>query len=121
MRNTRFINATGLTDDLDHHSTALDLALLADVALHKRHFARWAATRVSDVPGLGVLTNRNELLGSYRGATGVKTGYTDGAGYVLVGSGERKGVTLVAACAIVLGNLLADLIAPLIDPRIKLR
>jgi peptide/nickel transport system permease protein len=31
------------------------------------------------------------------------------------------GVTLVAACAIVLGNLLADLAAPLIDPRIKLR
>lgn len=31
------------------------------------------------------------------------------------------GVTLVSACAIVIGNLLADLIAPLIDPRIKLR
>jgi peptide/nickel transport system permease protein len=31
------------------------------------------------------------------------------------------GVTLVSACAIVLGNLLADLIAPLIDPRIKVR
>jgi len=31
------------------------------------------------------------------------------------------GVTLVSACAIVLGNLLADLVAPLIDPRIKLR
>jgi peptide/nickel transport system permease protein len=31
------------------------------------------------------------------------------------------GVTIVSACAIVLGNLLADLIAPLIDPRIKLR
>ncbi len=31
------------------------------------------------------------------------------------------GVTLVSACAIVLGNLVADLIAPLIDPRIKLR
>ncbi len=31
------------------------------------------------------------------------------------------GVTLVSACAIVLGNLLADLIAPLVDPRIKLR
>jgi peptide/nickel transport system permease protein len=31
------------------------------------------------------------------------------------------GVTLVAACAIVLGNLLADLVAPFIDPRIKLR
>jgi peptide/nickel transport system permease protein len=31
------------------------------------------------------------------------------------------GVTIVAACAIVLGNLLADLAAPLIDPRIKLR
>jgi peptide/nickel transport system permease protein len=31
------------------------------------------------------------------------------------------GVTLVSACAIVIGNLVADLIAPLIDPRIKLR
>jgi peptide/nickel transport system permease protein len=31
------------------------------------------------------------------------------------------GVTLVSACAIVIGNLLADLIAPFIDPRIKLR
>ena len=31
------------------------------------------------------------------------------------------GVTLVSACAIVLGNLLADLVAPLMDPRIKLR
>jgi peptide/nickel transport system permease protein len=31
------------------------------------------------------------------------------------------GVTLVSACAIVIGNLVADLVAPLIDPRIKLR
>ena len=31
------------------------------------------------------------------------------------------GVTLVSACAIVMGNLLADLVAPFIDPRIKLR
>jgi peptide/nickel transport system permease protein len=31
------------------------------------------------------------------------------------------GVTLVAACAIILGNLLADLVAPLIDPRIRIR
>ena len=31
------------------------------------------------------------------------------------------GVTLVSACAIVLGNLLADMVAPMIDPRIRLR
>jgi peptide/nickel transport system permease protein len=31
------------------------------------------------------------------------------------------GVTLVSACAIVLGNLLADLVVPLIDPRIRIR
>ena len=31
------------------------------------------------------------------------------------------GVTIVTACAVVLGNLLADLVAPLIDPRIKMR
>ena len=51
-----------------------------------------------------------------------------GAPYRLIHSGSRilgepiiMGVTLVSACAIVLGNLLADLIAPFIDPRIKLR
>ena len=101
MRNTSFINSTGLTDDLDHHSTALDLALLADVALGHRAFARWAATRVAQVPGLGVLTNRNELLGSYRGATGVKTGYTNLAGLCLVASAERGGHRVIA---VVLGS-----------------
>ena len=101
MRNTNFINSTGLTDDLDHHSSALDLALLADVALRNPHFARWAATEVADVPGLGVLTNRNELLGSYRGATGVKTGYTNLAGLCLVASAERGEHALIS---VVLGS-----------------
>ena len=101
MDDTNFINATGLTDDEDHHASALDLALLADVALENPHFARWAATATAEVPGLGRMTNRNELLGSYPGATGVKTGYTNLAGLCLVASAERDGHELIA---VVLGS-----------------
>ena len=101
LTNTNFLNATGLTDDLDHHASALDLARLADVALANSEFAAWAASASSDVPGLGTLTNRNELLGTYRGATGVKTGYTNLAGLCLVASAERDGHPLIA---VVLGS-----------------
>jgi serine-type D-Ala-D-Ala carboxypeptidase (penicillin-binding protein 5/6) len=101
MDDTNFLNSTGLTDDLGHHSSALDLALLADVALANPHFARWAATATSDVPGLGRMTNRNELLGRYPGANGVKTGYTNLAGLCLVASAARDGHALIA---VVLGS-----------------
>ena len=101
MTDTNFINSTGLTNDLDHHASALDLARLADRALTHPDFARWAATATTTVPGLGTLTNRNELLGRYPGATGVKTGYTNLAGLCLVASAERDDRPLIA---VVLGS-----------------
>ena len=96
MRDTTFLNATGLTDDSDHASTALDLARLAEVALRNDEFAAWAAAPALDVEDLGSLTNRNELLTRYDGATGVKTGYTNLAGLCLVASATREGRALIA-------------------------
>ena len=40
--------------------------------------------------------NKNALLGTYRGADGVKTGWTTIAGHCLVASAHRKGVRLIA-------------------------
>ena len=96
LTDTHFLNSTGLTNDLDHHSSALDLAKLGDAALRNDDFAAWAATKTMTVASLGVLENRNELLGRYEGANGVKTGYTALAGLCLVASAERDGRPLIA-------------------------
>lgn len=94
--NTTFLDASGLTDDPRHHTSPLDLARLAAVAMQRPEFVAWAGAARLDVPGLGPLRNRNELIGTYRGATGVKTGYTALAGLCLVASAAREGRTLYA-------------------------
>ncbi len=95
LDDTRFLNATGLTDDPDHHASPRDLARLAEVALRDDDFATWAGAARLDLPGLGTLVSRNELLGRYPGATGVKTGYTNLAGLCLVASAARDGRRLI--------------------------
>lgn len=96
LTDTNFVNASGLTDDPDHHSSALDLARLAEVAMRHDDFAAWASSAVLELPALGVLENRNLLLERYEGATGVKTGYTALAGLCLVASARRDGRSLFA-------------------------
>ncbi|HWB72279.1 MAG TPA: hypothetical protein VG452_08670, partial [Egibacteraceae bacterium] len=101
LRDTVFLNATGLTDDPGHHASPLDLAVLADTAMRDPQFARWAGAQSLRVPGFGLLRNRNELLFRYPGATGVKTGFTALAGQCLIASATRDGRTLYA---VVLGS-----------------
>ncbi|MGH8901303.1 MAG: D-alanyl-D-alanine carboxypeptidase family protein [Egibacteraceae bacterium] len=96
LEDTAFLDASGLTDDPGHHTSPLDLARLAAVAMQRPEFTSWAGAPRLDVPGLGLLHNRNELLGTYRGATGVKTGYTALSGLCLVASATRDGRTLYA-------------------------
>lgn len=98
---THFLNASGLTDDLGHHASPLDLARLAEVAMADPDFAGWAGSRQLTVPGLPPMENRNELIGRYPGATGVKTGFTTLSGLSLVASASRAGRTLYA---VVLGS-----------------
>ena len=96
LRDTSFINASGLTDDLEHHASALDLARLAEVALRDDDFAEWAGASTLTIPSIGAVVSRNELLGVYPGANGVKTGYTALAGLCLVASAERGHRRLIA-------------------------
>lgn len=101
LTDTRFVNASGLTDDPRHHASPLDLARLTEEARTYPEFRAWAAAPRLDVAGIGVLENRNELLGRYPGADGVKTGFTALSRYSLVASATRDGWTLLA---VVLGS-----------------
>jgi D-alanyl-D-alanine carboxypeptidase (penicillin-binding protein 5/6) len=98
LADTHYANPIGL-DQRGNHSSARDLARLTRRLLAIPAFARIADAR-SDVlrsvrPRRRIETI-NELLRMAPWVTGVKTGHTDDARYVLVGSGRRKGVELIA-------------------------
>ena len=96
MKNTTFRNANGLTKK-GHLSTARDMATLGrhlffDFPQYYNIFSR----KSDRAAGKRVYTT-NRLLSSYRGADGIKTGYTNAAGYNLVASARRGGKRIVAA------------------------
>lgn len=96
---SHFANPIGL-DQRGNRSDALDLVALARRMLRIPAFARIAAARhavLRSVRPQRRISTINELLRMAPWANGVKTGYTSHAGYVLVGSGRRKGVELVSA------------------------
>jgi D-alanyl-D-alanine carboxypeptidase (penicillin-binding protein 5/6) len=103
LENTHFENPIGL-DAPANYSSAHDLARLA-VELRKHSFVRKVADRTSATLSTGyrprTIRNRNTLLGRDRYVNGLKTGHTGTAGYVLVGTRTRRGVTLVS---VVLGT-----------------
>ncbi|MEA2241498.1 MAG: hypothetical protein QOD24_1054 [Solirubrobacteraceae bacterium] len=103
LHDTSFANPVGL-DDPDNYSSAHDLATLA-IRLRRYDFFR----RTVDLPRatlrsgerIRTVFNRNTLVRRVAAVDGVKTGRTDRAGYVLVGSATRDGVTVVS---VVLGE-----------------
>lgn len=98
LADTRFSNPIGL-DEAGNHSSALDLTRLGRLLLRIPAFARIAASRSAVLRSLRPprrVVTRNDLLRRVRWVNGIKTGYTLGAGYVLVGAAERKGVQLVS-------------------------
>lgn len=106
---TSFANPHGL-DQSGHHSTAADLALIAAEVLDTPALARIVATPAAPIATPGgsvVVQNRNVLLETYRGAIGVKTGQTLGAGNVLVAA-ARRGPHLVIAVAMRSADAAAD-------------
>ncbi len=98
MENTHFTNCTGLFDADDHYSCAYDIALMArELISHediKRFSTIWMDTARDGEFGL---SNTNRLIHNYQGATGLKTGFTDGAKYCLAATAERDGDAYVAA------------------------
>ncbi len=98
LPNTQFTNAHGL-DETGHRTSAADLATMARYAMGKPAFREMVGSETVSVSAGGT-TKRfdatNLLIGSYDGATGVKTGWTNDAGYCLVASAERGDIELFA-------------------------
>jgi len=84
LADTHFVNPHGL-DASQHFTSAADLLTLTRQALGHADFGRIVAAPQATVAGR-VLVSTNELLGTYPGADGVKTGTTDAAGQCLVAS-----------------------------------
>lgn len=99
LADTHYANTIGL-DEEGNYSTAADLATLTRRLLRDPTFARIVDTREALLRSLDRprrIENSNDLLETAPWVTGVKTGHTFDAGYVLVASGERRGVSLVSA------------------------
>ena len=100
MRNSRFVNASGLPDSRQI-STARDLAILSRATM--RDFPQYYS--YFSIKGFTFRGNyvrgHNRLLDSMNGFDGLKTGYTNASGYNLAGSAVRDGRRLIA---VVLGG-----------------
>ena len=101
MENTHFVNCTGLDDSeeaKEHKTSAYDIALMSRQLLKyhpdiTKYTTIWMDT-VRD--GTFGLSNTNKMIRFYSGATGLKTGFTSGAGYCLSASAQREGLNLIA-------------------------
>jgi len=100
LRDTHFSGPSGVID-AGNYSSARDLAALTRYALRNPRFLSIVRRRLVHVPWSAptfekVYVNKNALLGTYRGADGVKTGWTTLAGHCIVASATRHGRTLIA-------------------------
>lgn len=101
MKDTHFVNCTGLDDGPDasaHKTSAHDIGVMSAQLLKnhpdiKKYTTIWMDTVRNGEFGL---SNTNKLVRFYNGATGLKTGFTSGAGYCLSASAQRDGMELVA-------------------------
>ena len=95
MRDTHFMNATGLPDEA-HYTTAKDLTLITKATiqhypeLYKLYAKKYFTYNNIKQP------NRNTLLWRDKTVDGVKTGHTQAAGYCLVAAAERDGMRLIS-------------------------
>lgn len=101
LSNTRFTNPSGLEGDGNQYSTAYDLLIMTEYALRNPTFAEVVATYEYYIPYSSkhkefMLYNDTNLLTTYPGVKGVKTGFTNEAGMCLVTYLEYKGHRIIA-------------------------
>lgn len=105
LSSTVFKNPSGI-DQYGHFSTARDLAILASYAMNNPLIKEIVSHKeyvITDLTGTlsHELTNTNQLLGELPGLSGLKTGWTRGAGECLISYVEREGNQIIV---VVLGS-----------------
>ena len=105
MKNTHFNSCTGL-DTEDHYTTARDIAIMSRELMKHDRIKQYSTIWMDTVrDGAFTLSNTNKLIRFYDGATGLKTGFTDDAGYCLSATATRESLSLIA---VVLGGETSD-------------
>ena len=97
LTNTHYANPHGL-DQAGHYTSAADLAALARYAMRIPVFREIVGTykvKVRSDRYTHVLQSHNDLLKSYPGAEGIKTGWTDDAGYCVAAAAKRGDIELL--------------------------
>ncbi len=103
--NSNFVNTNGLPAE-NHYSCALDVAIITrELMKHELIFNYTKIWMDTIRNGSFGLANTNKLIRFYKGATGMKTGFTGEAKYCLSGTAERDGMQLIA---VVLGGETSD-------------
>jgi len=104
LKNTNFVNSTGLDED-NHFSSAYDMALIAKELLSHEQILEFSSLYEDylreNTQNKFWLVNTNKLVRFYEGADGLKTGFTDNAGYCMAVTAKRDNMRLIA---IVLGE-----------------
>jgi D-alanyl-D-alanine carboxypeptidase (penicillin-binding protein 5/6) len=95
LKSTHFVRPDGL-DVAGHYSSARDVLVLARVAMRRPLIRSLVRMRRATIAGGRTLATWNDLLGSFRGLIGVKTGHTADAGWSQVAAARRRGVTIYA-------------------------
>lgn len=101
LKDSNFVNTNGLPV-AKHYSCAYDIGMISKelMKFDEAHewFTRWQEDIEVGLPGKKskfTLTNTNKLIRNYNGAIGVKTGFTEDAGYCLSGAAERDKTRLI--------------------------
>ncbi len=103
--NSNFVNTNGLPVE-GHYSCALDIALITRELMKHELIFKYTGIWMDTIRnGAFGLANTNKLIRFYKGATGMKTGFTGEAKYCLSGTAERDGMHLIA---VVLGASTSD-------------
>ena len=99
LKNTNFMNATGL-DEENHYSSAYDMALIArELVKHKKvleYSSNYEDYLRQNTNKKFWLVNTNKLIKTYDGMDGLKTGYTEKAGYCLTATAKRNNMRLIS-------------------------
>ncbi|MCL6599227.1 MAG: D-alanyl-D-alanine carboxypeptidase [Alicyclobacillus macrosporangiidus] len=117
LTGTHYMNPDGLPQD-NHYTTAMDLAKLSRYLIE--HYPE--VLEFTSKPTVTIKSqvrkqsdtwpNTDEMIGKYPGVDGLKTGFTDDAGYCFVGTAQRNGVRLIS---VVMGDTKNDIHQRFVD------
>jgi D-alanyl-D-alanine carboxypeptidase len=100
LKDTHYVNTTGLepgNGEPGNITSSRDMALLAREVIKHPAVFRWTGVWIDSLRGgKSFLRNTNNLVRFYQGCDGLKTGFTNQAGFCLVATAKRQGVRLVA-------------------------